>query len=53
MTESTTERCACSYAAVIHLHTLGAGAYDRSNRLRIESAGEAVALDARIEEVTS
>ena len=37
------------YAAVIHLHMPGAEVYDRSNRLRIESADEAVALDARIE----
>src|SRR6266542_2092430 len=47
--ETTREWELTRYAAVIHLHTPGAEAYDRGNRLRIESAGEAAALDARIE----
>ena len=49
--ETTREWELMRYAVVIHLHTPGAEAYDHSNRLRIESAGEAVALDARIERV--
>ena len=49
--ETTREWELTRYAAVIHLRTPGAEAYDRSNRLRIESAGEALALDARIESV--
>jgi predicted ATPase len=38
------------YAAVIHLRTPGHGAYNRDNPLRVESAREALALDARIAE---
>jgi predicted ATPase len=38
------------YAAVIHLRTPPAGnGYDRTNPLRIESAAEAAAVDARLE----
>ena len=48
---TTRQRELTRYAAVIHLHTPGAEAYDSSNRLRIESAGDAVALDARVESV--
>lgn len=49
--ETTREWELSRYAAVIHLHTPGAESYDHQNRLRIESADEAVALDARIESV--
>ena len=44
------ERMLERYGAVIHLRTPAAGAgYDRSNPVRVESADEAAALDARIE----
>jgi predicted ATPase len=36
------------YAAVIHLRTPGADRYNHRNPLRIESASEAAAIDARI-----
>lgn len=40
------------YAAVIHLRTPSAGdGYDHSNPLRVETAGEALAIDNRIAEV--
>lgn len=49
---TTLERELARYSAVIHLRPPPGGAgYDRSNPLRIESAEEAAALDARIEAV--
>lgn len=47
--ETTREWELARYAAVIHLRTPVAAAYDRSNTLRIESPDEATSLDARVE----
>jgi len=46
---STRERELSRYDAVIHMRTPGSrGGYDQRNPLRIESASEAAAIDARI-----
>jgi predicted ATPase len=51
---TTHEQELARYAAVIHLETPGlAHGYNRSNLLRIESAEEAIAIDARIAEAWS
>ena len=48
---STREHELSRYDAVIHMRTPGArGGYDQRNPLRIESAAEAAAIDARIEQ---
>lgn len=41
------------YAAVIHLRTPEAGAYDHTNPLRVESATDAAGIDARVATVWS
>lgn len=46
---STREVELARYVAVIHLRVPGADHYDRSNSLRVESAREALEVDARIE----
>jgi predicted ATPase len=46
--ETTREAQLARYDAVIHLHTPPAAGYDHRNPVRVESAAEALAIDARI-----